>query len=46
VSDGSIAHVKLKDQNRSMSGKKKKRPERFVALEKQPQQEMSCGGCF
>jgi hypothetical protein len=40
----SSGYVTLKDRKRSMSGKK--RPQRVVALEKQPQREMSCCGCF
>jgi hypothetical protein len=39
-------YVKLKDRKRSMSEKKKERPERVVALEKEPQEEISRPGCF
>ena len=38
------ASVKFKDRKRSLS--RKKRPQRVVALEKQPQHEVLCCGCF
>ena len=37
-------YVKLKDRKLSLS--RKKRSQRVVALEKQPQREVSCYGCF
>ena len=40
----SNTYIKPKDRKRSLSGKK--RPERVVALQKQPQRESSCCGCF
>ena len=38
-------YVTLKDRKRSLSAKKK-RPQRVVAFEKQPQREICCCGCF
>jgi hypothetical protein len=41
---GESMYVKLKDRKRSLS--RKKLSQHVVALEKQPQREISCCGCF